>query len=297
MKDFAGRVAVITGGAGGIGREIALRLGAEGMKIVIADVEAPILDKTLGVLAERGVEALGHQTDVGDYDSVVALRDATLDRFGAVHVVCNNAGVGSGGQSHAWEHELNDWNWCINVNVMGVVHGMNAFLPWMIENGDEGHIVNTSSHNGGFFPLPNTTIYATTKAAVVTMTEVVWAQLRQVESKVSASVLFPSGRQPGLLNTGIWRSGRNRPDSFAQQNPSQEPEGKAMDDYIAQMEAAGRPIVFAPLEEIADQLVEGIQRDQFWIHPPSDEHDASIRERAESMVARGTPDYMLAQLG
>jgi len=296
MKDLAGKVAVVTGGAGGIGREIALRFGAEGMKVVIGDIEKPVLDKTVAELGERGVEARGFVTDVSKLASVEALRDATLDAFGAVHVVCNNAGVGGGGQGPAWAHEMNDWRWSLDVNVMGVVHGINAFVPTLIEQDTEGHVINTSSHNGGFFPLPSTMIYATTKAAVVTMTEVLWAQLRQMGSKVSASVLFPSGRQPGILNTGIWRSGRNRPAEYAQEHPPKEPEGKAMEDYIEQAKAAGRPVTFAPLEEIADQLVEGIRRDQFWIHPPSDEHDASIRARAESMIARGTPDYILERL-
>ncbi|NQZ95389.1 MAG: SDR family NAD(P)-dependent oxidoreductase [Myxococcales bacterium] len=296
MKDLESKVAVITGGAAGIGREIALRFGQEGMKLVLADVEATVLEATVKELNERSIDAIGVVTDVAKLESVEALRDATLDAYGAVHVVCNNAGVGGGGGGHAWEHEMNDWRWAFDVNVLGVVHGINAFVPVLVAQDVEAHVINTSSHNGGFFPLPSTAIYAATKASVVTITEVLWAQLREIDSKVGASVLFPSGRSPGILNTGIWNSGRNRPAEYAQQNPREEPAGSALEKYKKAMEAAGRPVVFADLSEIADQVVEGIRADQFWIHPPSDLHDASILERAESMVARGTPDYMLARL-
>ena len=296
MKELKSKVAVVTGGAGGIGRKIVDRFLAEGMKVVIADIEEPVLAATVKELREQSAEVTGVVTDVGKYESVEALRDAALSAYGKVHVLCNNAGIGSGGGGRAWEHELSDWGWGLAVNVMGVVHGQNAFLPAMIEHGEEGHVVNTSSHNGGFFPLPNTTIYATTKAAVVTITEVLWAQLRDIDSKIGASVLFPSGRKPGILDTGIWNSGRNRPAEFAKDVPAPEPAVSPMQEYIKKMEEAGVEVTFAPLEEIADQLVQGILADQFWIHPPSDDHDASIRERAESMVARARPDYMLKRL-
>lgn len=297
MKELTSKVAVVTGGAGGIGKEIVQRFCSEGMKVVIADVEVPVLEATVKELTEQSFDVTGVETDVTSYASVEALRDAALDAYGSVDVLCNNAGVGgSGGGDRAWEHELSDWSWGFAVNVMGVVHGQNAFVPTMVAQGTEGHIVNTSSHNGGFFPLPNTAVYAATKASVVSITEVLWAQLRDIESKISASVLFPSGRTPGLLDTGIWSSDRNRPAEFAKQKGTDREPGQTMREYIEAMKAKGKPVAFADLSEIADQLVEGIRNDQFWIHPPSDEHDASIRERAESMIARGRPDYMLARL-
>lgn len=297
MEDLAGRVAVVTGGAGGIGRAMVERFLHEGMQVVIADVEEPVLAAAVEELdtAHAG-HVLGVRTDVADYASVEALRDAALERFGAVHVLCNNAGVGSGSDGRMWEHDLADWSWAFAVNVTGVVHGINAFVPAMIEQGTPGHVINTSSHNGGLYPLASTAIYSATKSAVVTITEVLWAQLREVGSAVSASVLFPSGRTPGLLNTGIWNSGRNRPDRYAKQRPSSRPPGSALDGYIKTMEEAGRPVVFADLDEIADQVIDAIRDDQFWIHPPGEQTDAAIRERSESMIARGRPDYMLARI-
>ena len=153
-------------------------------------------------------------TDVTSLESVEALRDATLAEYGAVHVVCNNAGIGSGSEGHIWEHHVNDWRWSLDVNVMGVVNGINAFVPTMLAQDVEGHVVNTTSGNGGFTPLINSAVYATTKAAVTTITECLWGQLREIDAKVSASLLYPSTRTPGMLNTGIWRPGANRPDRY-----------------------------------------------------------------------------------
>ena len=133
-------------------------------------------------------------------ESVHELRDRTLDAYGAVHIVCNNAGVGAGAEGPMWEHELNDWRWALGVNVYGVIHGINAFVPAMLAGGDEGHVVNTSSGNGGIAPLPSTPQYAVTKAAVVTLTECLYAQLEAAGARISASVLFPG---PHMLRTGL----------------------------------------------------------------------------------------------
>ena len=207
MKDVAGKVAVVTGGGGGIGRALVERFTGEGMKAVIADIDPALVETTTGELRDKGFEVTGVVTDVTDLASVEALRDAALNAYGAVHVVCNNAGIGSGSEGHIWEHHVNDWRWSLDVNVMGVVNGINAFVPTMLAQGVEGHVVNTSSGNGGFTPLINSAIYATTKAAVVTITECLWGQLREIGALVSASLLFPSTRTPGALNTGIWRPG------------------------------------------------------------------------------------------
>ena len=153
-------------------------------------------------------------TDVTSLESVEALRDATLERYGAVHLVCNNAGIGSGSEGQLWEHHVNDWRWSLDVNVMGVVNGIHAFVPTLLAQGEEGHVVNTTSSNGGFTPLINSAVYATTKAAVTTITECLWGQLREVGAKVSASLLYPSTFSPGMLNTGIWRPGANRPERY-----------------------------------------------------------------------------------
>src|SRR5436305_1770643 len=153
MKQVRGKVAVVTGGAGGIGRALIERFTDEGMKVVLADLVPDAVERTADELRAQGREVLGVVTDVTSLDSVEALRDATLAEFGAVHVVCNNAGIGSGSEGQIWEHHVNDWRWSLDVNVMGVVNGINAFVPVMLEQDVEGHVVNTTSGNGGFTPL------------------------------------------------------------------------------------------------------------------------------------------------
>src|SRR3979411_92509 len=177
MRSLEGRVAVVTGGAGGIGRAMGERFAREGMRVVLADVEHGALDEVVETLRSQSLEVTGVVTDVARYESVEALRDRTLDLYGATHVLCNNAGIGAGAEGPMWEHELNDWRWAINVNVWGVLHGINAFVPTMGAGGDEGHVVNTSSGNGGIAPLTSTPQYAMTKAAVVTLTECLYGQL------------------------------------------------------------------------------------------------------------------------
>jgi len=145
VQDFDGKVAVVTGGGGGIGKALGVRFGQAGMKVVLADNDGNVLDPAVKELREQGVDTIGVVTDVRLLESVEALRDATLDAFGAVHVVCNNAGIGSGSQKAFWEQHMNDWRWSYDVNVFGVVNGINAFVPVMLERGDEGHVVNTSS--------------------------------------------------------------------------------------------------------------------------------------------------------
>src|SRR3954471_6549025 len=184
MKEFGGKVAVVTGGGQGIGRALVDKFTDEGMKAVVADVVPELVERTAVELRDDGRDVIGVVTDVSSLESVEALRDATLDAFGAVHVVCNNAGIGSGSEGHFWEHHVNDWRWSFDVNVMGVVNGINTFVPTMIAQDEEGHVVNTTSSNGGFTPLINSAVYATTKAAVVTITECLWGQLRQIGAKV-----------------------------------------------------------------------------------------------------------------
>jgi len=148
MKDVKGKVAVVTGGAQGIGRALAERFGAEGMKVVIADVIGDALERTAEELRGTGLDVTGVVTDVTSLASVEALRDATLDAYGGVHVLCNNAGVGSGAEGHLWEHHLNDWRWSIDVNVLGVVHGINAFVPTMLARGPRRREEQRRAHLG-----------------------------------------------------------------------------------------------------------------------------------------------------
>jgi NAD(P)-dependent dehydrogenase (short-subunit alcohol dehydrogenase family) len=288
MERLEGRVAVVTGGASGIGRAMGERFGHEGMKVVLADVEAPALEATVKELQADGIDVMGLVTDVADYRSVERLRDAVLDAYGAVHVVCNNAGVGAGAAGQMWDHELNDWRWALGVNVWGVIHGIKAFVPAMIAHGEEGHVVNTSSGNGGISPLPSTPIYALSKSSVVTLTESLYAQLRAVDATVSASVLFPG---PNVLRTGLFTSWRNRPAEYANPNPPSKPP-TTIESFEKAMADAGVELVYTPVEEVAGRVVDAIRADQFWILPPSERSDEQIKTRAQSMLARENPTYI-----
>ncbi len=293
MKTLVDRVAVVTGGAGGLGRAMGERFARAGMRVVLADVQAEPLEKAVAECRGAGLAIIGVQTDVTNYASVEALRDATLSAYGAVHVVCNNAGIGAGAEGKMWEHELNDWRWAIGVNMMGVVHGINAFVPVMLDQGDEGHVVNTSSGNGGVSPLPSTPQYAATKAAVVTITECLYGQLQEIGSAVSASVLFPG---PHILRTGLFESWRSRTDEFAKQRPRKTPY-TTVEALEAQMKAAGVDIAYTPVEDVAERVVGGILAGDFWIHPQSDRGDAQLLARTDSLLHRTNPSYLRAVPG
>jgi NAD(P)-dependent dehydrogenase (short-subunit alcohol dehydrogenase family) len=269
------------------------RFTDEGMKAVVADVVPELVERTSAELRDEGRDVVGVVTDVTSLESVEALRDATLDAFGAVHVVCNNAGIGSGSEGQIWEHHVNDWRWSLDVNVMGVVNGINAFVPTLLASGEEGHVVNTTSGNGGFTPLINSAVYATTKAAVTTITECLWGQLREVGAKVGASLLYPSTRTPGMLNTGIWRPGANRPERYDRPGAPPKEGRDALGEYQKRMDAAGMPVVFAPLSEVADMCFEGIRDGVFWITAPSEPQQEKIRARADSQIAMTAPEYLL----
>ena len=293
MRDVVGKVAVVTGAGQGIGRALVERFCAEGMKAVVADLVPELVESTTAELRAAGFDVTGVVTDVTSLESVIALREATLAAYGAVHLLCNNAGIGSGSEGQIWEHHVNDWRWSFDVNVIGVVNGIHAFVPTMIAQDIEGHVVNTTSGNGGFTPLINSAIYAATKASVTTITECLWGQLREVGSKVSASLLYPSTTTPGMLNTGIWRPGANRPERYDRPGAPPKEGRDALAGYLKRMEEVGMPVVFAPLSEVADICFEGIVNDTFWISAPSETQAAKISARATSQIEMTPPDYLL----
>ncbi|MFK0176918.1 SDR family NAD(P)-dependent oxidoreductase [Streptomyces xanthochromogenes] len=288
MELGQGQVAVVTGAASGIGLAMARRFAAEGLKVVLADVEEGALEKAAGQLREDGAEVLARTVDVSERDSVLALADAAYERFGAVHVLCNNAGVGSGAEGRMWEHEVNDWKWAFAVNVWGVFHGIQAFVPRMIAGGGPGRIVNTSSGDGGIAPLPTASVYAVTKSAVVTMTESLYAHLKADGVPIGASVLFPG---PHMLRTGLWESHRNRPERFAKERPRKTPY-RSLDQWESAMKEAGHEIEFTPVEAVAAEVVDGIRADRFWMLPASEHSDRQIRARSRSMLDRANPAYL-----
>jgi NAD(P)-dependent dehydrogenase (short-subunit alcohol dehydrogenase family) len=297
MNDLRGKVAVVTGGAGGIGRAMGRRFGQEGMTVVLADVLAEPLDEAVRTLASEGIDVLGVVTDVTDYLSVESLAKAAVDHFGAVHVVCNNAGTGGVSEGYMWEHDLADWRWGIDVNVLGVIHGIKAFVPILLEQG-AGHVVNTCSGNGGFAPIargamggPAMAVYPMTKAAVLCLTESLYTHLAMTGTRVRAHVLFPGG----FLNTGIWESWRHRPQRYAATQERRTGD-QTLDDVVAHFESAGARVEFTPLETVADQVIEGIRADSFWMMGPPAPSDQVVSKKAASILARGEPDYLVDAL-
>ncbi|NHZ61479.1 SDR family oxidoreductase [Massilia genomosp. 1] len=209
MKNFQDKVAVITGGASGLGREFAKRAASLGMKVVLADVQQDALDATQAELEGEGAQVLAMLCDVRKGEQVQALADATMARYGAVHLVFNNAGVGSGGL--IWENSEADWEWVLGVNLWGVIHGVRIFTKLMLECAKqdpqyEGHIVNTASM-AGLLNAPTMGVYNVSKHAVVSLSETLYQDLQLVEAPIGASVLCPY-----FVPTGISQSHRNRPE-------------------------------------------------------------------------------------
>lgn len=263
MDDFRGKVAVVTGAASGIGLGLARRFASEGMKVVLADVEEPALKAAADELAADGADVLAVPTDVSDHDAVHGLARATFDRFGTAHVVCNNAGIGTGGP--AWEVSDAQWRWIIGVNLMGVVHGIQAFVPRLIEQ-DEGHVVNTASA-AGLTTGPAMSPYFATKHAVVALSEGLLADLRLANANVGVSVLCPE-----WVNTRINQSDRNRPPdvpSFEELRPELGPMREMLDSLVA---SGLDP------SEVADHVVRAIRSNRLHIltHPTT---IAAVRTR------------------
>ncbi len=277
MKDFANKVAVVTGAASGIGRGIAEHCAGEGMKVVLADIEEPALIEVATALRTRGATVLGVPTDVSRPDNLDALARKTLDAFGAIHLLVNNAGVGAGGS--AWESTLADWQWVIAVNLWGVIYGTRAFVPIMLGQNVEGHVVNVAS-TAGLLPMHLSAPYQVTKHAVVALSENTYYALKRLNAKVRVSVLCP-----GWVRTRIMDSQRNRPGDL--QNPPEleklTPEMEAvLQSYREQCEAGLAPAV------VAQMVFDGIRAERFYIVTTTD-FDPLIQARMESIVQRRDP--------
>lgn len=268
MKDLRGRTAVVTGAASGIGLATAQALAAEGMKLVLADVEDGALEAAGEAFAQAGHEAITVKTDVSQWEQVEALAAKTVEHYGAVHVVHNNAGVVLAGAVQ--DFSIADWEWVLGVDLWGVIHGVKAFLPH-IEAAGEGHIVNTAS-TAGFYASTSIAPYNVAKFGVVALTETLRRELEARKSKVSATVLCP-----GAIDTGIVSSDRNRPNNA-------EP---ASETHLAFKRDAGSLIAKGKKpEEVADMVVEAIHEDRFWIvtHP---DWLPVLQARVEGMIDGG----------
>jgi NAD(P)-dependent dehydrogenase (short-subunit alcohol dehydrogenase family) len=277
VNDFVDKVAVITGGASGIGRAIAERCIQAGMKVVLADIEAGALAQTEQALSIKGATVVAIQTDVSRVDDVEALAKKTLSAFGAVHLLFNNAGVGAG--STVWETTPNDWAWTLNVNFWGVLHGIQTFLPIMLAQEGESRIINTSSI-AGLLPYHAVAPYQVSKHAVVALSEKLFYDLGENKRQIKVLVLCP-----GWVQTRILESDRNRPPEL-QNNLAERkitPEMKATVQAFQQAVEQGMPP-----GKVADHVFRGIRENQFYIltHP---EFTPLVKARLEAISTRMNP--------
>ncbi len=275
MKRLDGRVAVVTGAASGIGLALCERFAAEGMKVVMADIEAGPLAAAEATVRRTAPAVLASRVDVSNPDDVERLARETYDAFGVAHVVCNNAGVAVLGAIH--EHTLADWQWVINVNLWGVIHGVRAFLPRMLAGGDEGHIVNTASM-AGLTTAPYMSVYDVTKHGVVALSEAMYKEAQVTGSPIGVSVVCP-----GLIDTSIMRSSRNRPESLGDAGKAG-PMAQAFGQNLADRLATGYPP-----SEVASQVVDGIREGRFYIVPAQPEVKAGIGVRAQDLLELRNP--------
>jgi NAD(P)-dependent dehydrogenase (short-subunit alcohol dehydrogenase family) len=280
VQDFDGKVAAVTGAASGIGLALATRFVAAGMKVALADVEREPLDDAVAKLRAEGGTVVGVECDVTDADAVQAFADAVMSEFGAVNVVCNNAGVGGGGLS--WETPLSTWQWVIGVNLWGVVHGIRSFVPLLLQQADGGHIVNTASV-AGLVAAPFMGPYNASKHAVVGMSETLHHELTFVGANVKVSVLCP-----GWVNTRIADSERNRPVHLA--DPASavgEGDGAPMRDLLQSMLEQGMAT-----SEVAEKVFDAIRDERFWVLTHDEADDMwvqAVQRRLTSLQERSNP--------
>ncbi len=275
MQEFSGRTAVITGGASGIGLAMAKRFGAAGMQLMLGDIEAAPLATAAESLRADGVTVETFEFDVRELDQVHALHDATADRFGDVHLLCNNAGVAGGGAVAASD-DLDMWKWTIDINLWGVIYGCKVFLEPMIAHGEPAHVVNTASM-AGLVSGPRMGAYNVSKYGVVALSETLTREMAMDGTSVGVSVLCPA-----FVATGIAESDRNLPSEL---RPSMQPtaEEAGMRDMVKAVVAGGiDPSV------VADAVFDAVEADRFWILTHDETH-AFVTERADEIVSGANP--------
>jgi NAD(P)-dependent dehydrogenase (short-subunit alcohol dehydrogenase family) len=285
--EIDGMVAVVTGGAGGIGRGIVGALLRRGATVVIADVEQAAIDAAVADLAPLG-KVSGHPTDVSDEHSVADLADVVYATHGRCNLLYNNAGVTSGGGGKPWQQEPNDWRWCFGVNVFGTAFCTSEFVPRMIDGGEPGQIVNTSSGDGGFAPVPIASVYAASKAAISCFTEALHHNLVSEGTALRASVFYPSG---GLLRTGLFTASRNRPQHLQRQGEATGRTSMTFDQLKDVLAQAGRDVTEADLDELGDFVVDETAARRYIIARDLDPTVDLLHRRADAIGRRAVPPH------
>jgi NAD(P)-dependent dehydrogenase (short-subunit alcohol dehydrogenase family) len=276
--DITGKTAVVTGGGSGIGRGVGTLFAEQGMKVVLADMNAEVLSATVDELRGKGHQVTGVATDVADFDAVQRLADVAFETYGNVHVLMNNAGTGGGGTFD--DTDMTGWRRAIGVNVEGTLHGILAFLPRMLANDEEGYITGTTSGSGAQGTMYSGAPYAATKMAVLSIMESLYGYLRDRGSKIRAACLFPP----------LTRSGMGSP------------------MVVDMLRAGGVPAALAEPEELAQVVLEGIRNDAFWLNPTPDQdqrffggklaeihawQNEMVMAKAHAMIEQTPPDPYL----
>ena len=285
MQDFRHKLAVITGGASGVGRSLAFALGSEGGRVLIADVDQAALTQTQADLSAAGIDAHSSFCDVSSADSVKALAIKAFDELGGAQLVFANAGIGAGEGGAMWEYAEQDWQWAFNVNVWGVINSINAFMPRLMAQQQEAHMVITGSGNGAFMVLPDSPIYTATKASVQAITEALYYQTTAAQDLVKVNALFPG---PYVVDTGLFNSDRVRPVEL-DKGDANDSGIKSVDDMRAMMEQFGMELKTTHPDEVAQTALQGLRNEQFWISPMNEDTEAKIRLRMDSIFNRTNP--------
>jgi len=286
MRDFKGKVAVITGGASGVGSSLAFALGRRGAKIAVGDVDKSAMAKVRTDLAAENIESIVEFCDVTSLESLNDLADKAHATFGSIDLVFANAGIGAGESGAIWDYSEKDWQWCFNVNMWGVINSIRAFMPRLVAQNTQAHFVVTGSSNGAMMVYPDAPIYTASKAAVHAITENLHYQVQAAQSPVKVSALFPG---PHVVETGLFNSGRVRP-----QDLKKEVEGNAsgissVEDMKKMCAEFGIELQTTHPDEVAAMALEGLQQDAFWLLETTPETDKKIRARADMILNRETP--------
>ncbi len=292
MKDFKNKVAVITGGASGVGRSIAFALGRQGAKVIIADVDKNALSQTCEALASENIEATAQYCDVSSAQSCEDLAQKALSTYDAIHLVFANAGVSAAEAGNMWEYSERDWQWTFNVNVWGVVNTINAFIPKLLEQNIEAHFAITGSRNGSLLIFPNIPIYTASKAAIHSITENLYHQVSAMDTPVKVHCLIPG---PHVVETGLLNSERVRPPELKIENPREQTAAKSIEEMKRNAAEKGVELQTTHPDEVAEMVVEAIKNNQFWILETTPDTEERITNRAQDIIDQQPPRSLIVK--